>query len=321
MNRLHHLRKTLPVNLSHAKGYANCDFVILDYNSTDGLEAWAAQHLNSLQVNVKYYKTEEPLVYNRSHSRNMVMRLAEGEILVNLDADNYIGEGFIDYILDAFSDGKNIFMAPNESAPSDVLGKMCFRKRDFELIGGYDEQLKLYGFEDIDLRNRLEMFGLIKQEFVLPEFCHAITHPEKERIENEAIYKNLKELFIRKLSPSETQFCFIFKDETFEMAKIQDTLFENKTEYLDLIEPKKRYCIIEHSVENGNCRQLKLENFQILSNSDEQVKAIHYYSQVKNKKIAEQKLYNKQIVANEMSGYGRGRVFRGITSFNITTIL
>lgn len=309
MNRLHHLKETMPENVQSCKDYDDCEFVILDYNSTDGLEEWLKNSSLSLDPKIKYYKNKEATAYKRSHSRNMAMRLAKGEVLVNLDADNFLGNGFIDFIFETFVSKTDTFISPDEAGVSDVFGKMCFRKDHFEKIGGYDEQIEQYGFEDIDLRNRLKMSGLEVQVFSNTEFSKAIIHSEKERVENEAIYKNLANLYLQKISPSETQFCFIFKDQTFEMAIISDSLYEKKNETVQLLEPKKRYNLVENSLMRGNLSELNLSKFEILNNADYQTKTIHFYSQIKNKLKAEQKLIVNQAVANSGKNIGQGIVF------------
>ena len=86
------------------------EFVLLDYNSTDGLEEWVKELQYYIDTGILvYYRTEEPLNYHRTHSRNMAFRLSTGDIVCNLDADNFLGEGFASYILDIFNQGDETF--------------------------------------------------------------------------------------------------------------------------------------------------------------------------------------------------------------------
>jgi len=85
MNRLHHLKETLPMNVADNATTENIEFVILDYNSTDGLEAWMQQKFDIFCGKVVYFKTTQPTFYNRSHSRNMAFRLASGDVVCNLE--------------------------------------------------------------------------------------------------------------------------------------------------------------------------------------------------------------------------------------------
>ena len=45
MNRLKHLRRTLPKNIADNKDYDNCVFVVLNYNSQDGLHEWMLKEM------------------------------------------------------------------------------------------------------------------------------------------------------------------------------------------------------------------------------------------------------------------------------------
>lgn len=101
MNRLKHLQETLEKNILDNFLVDEVEFVVLDYNSQDGLEEWIAQSMMKyIEMGILvYYRTTEPAYYRRSHSRNMVFRLAEGEVVCNLDADNYLGRGFAEFML------------------------------------------------------------------------------------------------------------------------------------------------------------------------------------------------------------------------------
>ena len=111
MNRLKHLQETLEKNILDNFLVDEVEFVVLDYNSQDGLEEWIARSMMKyIEMGILvYYRTTEPVHYLRSHSRNMVFRLAEGKIVCNLDADNYLGKGFAEFMLKEFQEKKKIF--------------------------------------------------------------------------------------------------------------------------------------------------------------------------------------------------------------------
>src|SRR5690606_26363819 len=62
MNRLDHLKKTLLLNLEDTRGDRNVEFVLLDYNSGDGMGEWVKQNLKKeMQFGrLIYFRTEEP---------------------------------------------------------------------------------------------------------------------------------------------------------------------------------------------------------------------------------------------------------------------
>ncbi|MDZ7900482.1 MAG: glycosyltransferase family A protein [Arcicella sp.] len=81
----------------------------------------------------------------------MAFRLATGDIVINLDADNYVGKGFGEYIKEVFKQNQSVFIAPHAQSLSDTFGKISMTKDDFLTIRGYDEVIKGYGFEDNDI--------------------------------------------------------------------------------------------------------------------------------------------------------------------------
>jgi len=91
MGRLYNLKETLPQNIEDNKAYPNLEFVILDYNSKDNLWEWMSRNMmdHILSGRVSYYRTTEPKYFSMSHSRNIAYKVAKGEIVNNLDADNY----------------------------------------------------------------------------------------------------------------------------------------------------------------------------------------------------------------------------------------
>ena len=196
MNRSHHLKQTLPLNIFDNQSYKYLQFVILDYNSSDDLEQYVktemADYLDDGRL--AYYKTSAPAYFNRSHSRNLVVKLAKGDVVVNLDADNYTGKNFAAYINREFNKTENIFLSAVGSATGnkqDVLGRICLKKADFFKIKGYDERMVYYGFEDYDLINRLEFSGLTNVPISnAGDYLTAIAHPDKERLSNEYVTAN-----------------------------------------------------------------------------------------------------------------------------------
>ena len=158
MNRLIHFQSTLERNLKDNDDYPNFEIVLLDYNSSDGLENWAisklTEHITSGKI--VFYRTEQPKYFHRSHSRNICFRLASGDILCNVDADNYTGSGFASYVDNIFEKYSDIYLASSLTSSNDVLGRVCVKKSHFFSVSGYDESMEGYGFEDIDLRNRLK---------------------------------------------------------------------------------------------------------------------------------------------------------------------
>lgn len=326
MNRLEHLKKTLPINISHASSDSkNIEFILLDYNSTDGLELWVKE--NNIQYidnqTLKYFKTSQPQSYYRSHSRNMVFRLASGDILVNLDADNFIGKGFVEFIL------KNIvqssFLAVDETISGmnfkDALGRICVWREDFEKIRGYDERMAGYGFEDLDFKTRLEQIGLKLKPITNNRFLKSIRHDNSLRIENEGISKNLHCVAVEHLEPFKSIIYVFSKDNTYEIGTIMDNIFRGDySDKIEIINELHQMVLVDYFtgkwIENQD--YFHLENLQISKNkksldwfypSDVQIiqEIIYSFSALKNKEIHFKNIENNSSGINQ-NGFGVGEV-------------
>lgn len=223
MNRLHHLKVTLPKNIEDNLKYGNVEFVILDYNSSDELEVWIktemAKYLEKGIVN--YFKTDEPTFFLRSHAKNVVSRCASGEIICNVDADNFTGKGFVDYVNNEFNKSQAIFMATNINNTSrDSGGRICMKTSDFHKISGYDESMTGYGFEDEDLKYRLEMLPLKRIEIEQFEFVNAITHNHQERMGHENVYSKFERIFIRHIDFTMSNILLLGKNHEYYLGTI-----------------------------------------------------------------------------------------------------
>lgn len=189
-NRLYHLKETLPDNMREVRNH-DAELVLLDYGSTDGLEEWItsafAQDLSSGKL--RRFRYSGASYFDRSHSKNLTIKLSDGDVVCNIDADNYIGAGFCEYLISVFSPGERVFISGLRhvlSAP-DSCGKICGRKSDFLSVGGYDENFEGHGFEDYDFSNRLQLLGLRELSLDHPEFRRAISHSNLERVQEDRL--------------------------------------------------------------------------------------------------------------------------------------
>jgi hypothetical protein len=223
MNRLHHLKITLPQNIKDNLDYGNIEFILLDYNSDDGLQEWVLdelhEHLKSGKV--KFFRTEDPQYFHRCHSRNMAFKKASGQIICNVDADNYIGPSFAQYINDFFQSNLNSFLTPDYTV-RDSMGRVCIKKSDYHNIRGYNERLEGYGFDDLDLYRRLELMGINHAYIKSPEFLSVINHDNADRYKNEYMGKNLLHIYISYLSPYKSELIFLFRNEYYDWGTIID---------------------------------------------------------------------------------------------------
>lgn len=222
--RTYHLKETLPANIKDNESYPNLEFLILDYNSEDGLEEWIRQNFRSHieEGRLTYIKTSDPQYWFSSHARNIACKKAEGDILCSVDADNFIGKNFAHYLNDEFNKDANIFLAPDRrnNPRADTFGRICFKKEDFFKIRGYDESIVGWGFEDTDMVYRLKNLGLRKVIIDNHDFLNAIEHANGERIEKQKNYAEIKSIYALSRK-DEIDFIFLYKDMHFEIGTIE----------------------------------------------------------------------------------------------------
>ena len=159
MDRAYDLKVTLPKNIQDNIDYPNIEFVILNYNSKDDLDDWIkkemTQHIESGILN--YYKTTEPKYYSMSHSRNVAFKVAQGNIVNNIDADNYMCINF------AFALNRLAELCPKKAVFAKgkrmTHGRIGMYKDEFMSINGYSEDLEGYGEDDKNLLYRAMALG------------------------------------------------------------------------------------------------------------------------------------------------------------------
>lgn len=191
MNRLHHLANTLGVNIQEA-AKIGAEIVVLNYGSKDGLDEWIKSNWNALlpfveSGNFKYFFTKEPEYFFAAHAKNVAHKLATGDILCNLDADNYLVSGFPEFLHQSFSNNKEIVVLTNDRTPG-TCGKIAVAKEFFYSVNGYDEsQNEGWGWDDTNFQFRTRTFNNLKIVECPIHFNRVILHSNEERTVN---YKN-----------------------------------------------------------------------------------------------------------------------------------
>ena len=162
MGRLSCVQQTLEKNIKDNSDYDNIEFVLLDYNSKDGLAAWVRSSMMEYVEKgvLNYYRTNEPEFYSMTHSRNIAFKIATGDIVNNVDADHFTNKGFATYvnILANNYPEKAVFVKSKQKN----RGRLGFFKKEFiELLGGYNEDIEDYGYDDADLLHRAAALGFV----------------------------------------------------------------------------------------------------------------------------------------------------------------
>jgi Sulfotransferase domain/N-terminal domain of galactosyltransferase len=191
-----HIKQTLPQNLTDNPGAL---FVLLDYDSDDDLQhyLWSAHRADIESGRLVFYSYTNGGKWHIAHAKNMAARCAilEGaKILVTLDADNFTGPGLAEFIAQKFGGARckpELFLYPDfysitqmpwtEARPRrGFAGRLAVWADIFVKMGGYDEQFKIWGSEDIDMLGRLKRVGYTGQ-FFNTENLQVVTHGPEVR--------------------------------------------------------------------------------------------------------------------------------------------
>lgn len=187
MNRLDHLKQTLPKNIEDNLSYPNLEFVIVNYSSTDAINEWIKPYLPRITYVEVLHKTH----FNMSHAKNVSVRHATGDIVINVDADNFTGKGYAHYINNLFQSNMHIIAVGHDG--SNVTGRLAVNREDFIELTGYDEHMQGWGFEDLDFMNR--SIAYLKHPIIFvkrKEFLHTVAHDDNARNAN-YLNKNISE--------------------------------------------------------------------------------------------------------------------------------
>lgn len=186
-NRLYQLRKTLPVNLRHAKRDGlEVEFVLVDFGSTDGTIPWVLKHFNAdiRSGLLRLFSCDSVDKFHASICKNTAHSLATGGIVVNLDIDNFIGRGGVRHILQQFQQhGEDIVYQQFCGAwDSGNYGRISCLKKYFDAIGGYDESFWPMGYQDTDLIKRLRTAHSLRLIYQSTDFLTRMKNRFKYRI-------------------------------------------------------------------------------------------------------------------------------------------
>ncbi|MEM7106957.1 MAG: glycosyltransferase family A protein [Bacteroidota bacterium] len=187
MNRLFHLKHTYLQNILDNLDYGKVEFVLINYNSQDKLDEWVKEKLSKYIDSglLNYYKTLQPSVFHASIAKNLAHRLANGEVLCNLDGDNYTGKDFAYYINYLLNKNEvNSLLHFRKEPYWGTEGRIVLRSDDFHRLGGYDEELLPIGHEDHDLLNRARASGIKYINVTVENFLKYLSNTTKEKAEN-----------------------------------------------------------------------------------------------------------------------------------------
>jgi len=168
------VKETLPSSMAAAREDGNCEVILISYSSPDGLgdmvkKSWMKEIKSGL---LTYYYIGGQKFFRFSHSRNLGIRLATGDIVINVDADIAIGPNYLREIRRLYRE--NVLQAVHLDR---MAGWMAMVKQHAVELGGYDERMDDgYGREDIDLLRRAKAAGLTVTKLAHPRGWRRLNH-------------------------------------------------------------------------------------------------------------------------------------------------
>jgi glycosyltransferase involved in cell wall biosynthesis len=186
-NRFHQISKTLRQNLDSNINISNdIEFVLVDFDSNDGLSDWVIENFQKEIESgyLKYFFCQSLPSWDCSIAKNTSHMLASGQILVNLDCDNFTGFRGGEFILKQFMlyGPKLLLHQASGSFGDGSFGRISIMKHLFLAVGGYDQSFAPMAYQDTDLILRSMEFGLIYILKTNPYFNKAIYNTKEEGI-------------------------------------------------------------------------------------------------------------------------------------------
>jgi glycosyltransferase involved in cell wall biosynthesis len=171
MNRLHDLKKTLPLTLIAAQASPPAEVVVLDYNSSDGLNEYAQDK----PITFASYTGREH--YHMAHAYNLAAKSSKGDYIVIMGADAVLSHQYVVALRWLIEQGC-VWMRARH-----YCGIVCIQRAEFLAMGGYDERFQYYMGEDKELESRLKRreakFGLVPDGLV-----SVIRTPARQKLVN-----------------------------------------------------------------------------------------------------------------------------------------
>ena len=219
------------------------EIIIVDWSSDEPIN-----YLTNLDPRVKIVRVENKKYFNQPQPLNLAAKISTGDYILKLDADHLFNpyfngiekyfpkeksftcgqlefhnpeywnserKAFVvdeDY-LEENLEHKRRYVYAYSPIFKPLVGILFVKKEYFESVGGYNENFgDCYAYEDEDLYNRLEEYGLKKNRLDFDFYFIHLPHSDKKRIENfkgferqEEYKKILEENLSHKYSGDELQ--------------------------------------------------------------------------------------------------------------------
>jgi glycosyltransferase involved in cell wall biosynthesis len=180
-------------SLGLQKGAPSFEVVVVDNGSSDGTRDLVLERRASAALDITYVSVPKP---NRGAARNAGIAAATGAIVVFVDDDVSLPEGFLAAhdaahagIFPVAASGPILNVPSYDARPKPSWANysgaffctcnVSVPRASLQAVGGFDERFELYGWEDTELGLRLRRFD-VRRAFAWPAYLWHIKPPHSE---------------------------------------------------------------------------------------------------------------------------------------------
>ena len=235
-NRMHQIRHTLRKNLQDNRMHSDSiEFVLVDFSSRDGLREWITGNFQDELASgyLKYFYTDNLPQWHACVAKNTVHLCATGNILVNLDCDNFTGVWGGAFLIKTFSKYSDLCVVHQFGGiiGDGSYGRISVKRDFFYSIGGYDESFEPMGYQDDDLLERLTAIGLKYIACSNRLYSLAIPNTKEEGISQTQSTKNYSQMIDANFEKSRRNLSDGRLVANHGKFGIHEGLFDHKGEY------------------------------------------------------------------------------------------
>lgn len=165
--RLAHLRQTLPRMI--ATGFP---VTVVDYDCPKSTAQFVTENFPAASV----LRVDHRPIFNLAEARNLGARASRALHILFLDSDTILSVGFAEQLRNVLIDDDCFYVGGEH----DLHGVCLVPRRAFEVVGGYDEVIEGWGYEDEDFYQRLLFNGFVRNA-LNASLLAAIRHPDALR--------------------------------------------------------------------------------------------------------------------------------------------
>lgn len=168
-----------------AQTFTDWECVVVNDGSTDNSELVAREYARK-DPRIRYYEIENSGV---SVARNKAVEWSSGEFILPLDSDDVIGKDYLELAMRAFEENPDLTIVYCKAQlfgaqhgvwklaeyryelllkDNMIFCSAFYRRRDFDRVGGYDENMK-FGLEDWEFW--IHLLDYDSQICVIPKVC------------------------------------------------------------------------------------------------------------------------------------------------------